>query len=183
MNYARVKLSIIWRFFFGDRKVFTSRLQRLYNDWARLFTTWNRPAKMRSSLNGALGIKLTDSPLAHGVTSVLLPQPGTGLALIYVGMVSGSDWWKDWNEIQEHLLHTCAISSHKGLCVREARAFQCPAPALLLQCSAWFLDSRGCLPHACVVLPSWRWKAIAAQNPIQCECCIGPAHWESWYIL
>lgn len=71
--------------FFGDRRVFTSRHQRLYTDWEGLLTTWNRPAKMRSSLNGALGIKLTDSPLAHGVTSVLLSQPGTGLALIMLG--------------------------------------------------------------------------------------------------
>lgn len=191
MNYARVKLTIIWRFFFWDRKVFTSRHQRLYNDWVRLLTTWNRPAKMRSPLNGALGIKLTDSPLAHGMMSVLLPQPGRGLALIYTGMVSGSNRWKEWNEIQEHLLLYLRYLITQGTLCWKSQGISVPssgpfAAMFCLVCGLLRL-SPTCLVLFCLPIDEkpqlWASKSDDAQRPNSCESCTGPAHRESWYIL
>lgn len=91
---------------------------------------------MRSPLNGALGIKLTDSPLAHGIMSVLLPQPRRGLALIYAGMVSGSKRWKEWNEIQEHLLpHFCYLITQGTLCWRsQGISVPCSGPLAAMFC-------------------------------------------------
>ena len=118
---------------------------------------------MRSSVNGALGIKLTDSPLAHGMASVLLPQPGRGRALIYVGLASSSDWSRNT------YCHACAISSHKRLSVRERSGYF--SAQLCLFCCNGLSDlcTPGAISHMPCVLSSW-WRQFIVPG-FKAWCC------------
>lgn len=142
---------------------------------------------MRSPLNGALGIKLTDSPLAHGMMSVLLPQPGRGLGLIYAGMVSGSDRWKEWNETQEHLVpHLRYLITQGTLCWRGQNiSVPSSGPFAAMFCLVYGLlrPSPTCLVSFCLhddgKPESWASKSDDTQRPTSCESCTGPFHRES----
>lgn len=123
-------LAIIWRLFLETEDFLAAGIGGYtITVRVRLLDTQNRAAKVRSSLNSALGTEFTESPLEHATVSVLLPQPGASSAPLWqdspsfmLGWYSGTDWWKKNGVGSKNTYYlTHVISSYKGPSVRETQ--------------------------------------------------------------